>query len=159
MDRLEAKKATKNGAIAGCIFGAANLAAFFSGIYTNAEEVLGLWHDPLVFFDVLIILACAYGIYNKSRSAAVLLFLYFILGRIVFSIQTAQTPNIFLPLVFLYFNGKAIQGAFVYHKFEKTENPNYKTPPKWIYFTALTVLLIVAALWGYGLLMMTGTMP
>ncbi len=44
------------------------------------------------------------------------------------------------------FYGKAIQGAFWFHKIEKAENPDYKTPPKWVYFTGIPVLVIFLAL-------------
>ncbi len=159
MNRLEAIKATKNGAVAACISGVLTLGVFLIAIFTNAKGEIGLWNDPFVIFDVFLIFACAYGIYKKSRFAAVLLFCYFIFSKIVIGIETGSTSGIFVALVFLYFYGKAIQGAFVFHKIKKSENPNYKPTPKWIYFTGIPVLIILAALMGIGLLTMTGTLP
>ncbi len=159
MDKSEAIKATKNGAIAACVSGALTLAIFLIAVFTNASGTIGLWNDPSVIFDVLLIFACAYGIYKHSRFAAILLFFYFIFAKIYISIEMGKISGIWVTLVFLYFYGKAIQGTFVYNKIEKVENPNYKTTPKWIYFTAIPSLAIFFALMGIGILTMTGVLP
>ena len=64
-----------------------------------------------------------------------------------------------MSLVFLYFYGKAIQGAFSFHKIEKAENPNYKPTPKWFYYAGMPALVIFVSLMGIGLMSMTGVMP
>ncbi|HAS55164.1 MAG TPA: hypothetical protein DCS42_14115 [Nitrospiraceae bacterium] len=159
MNRDEAIQATKNGAVAGCISGALTLAIFWIAIFTNASGAIGLWNDPSVAFDIVLIFACAYGIYIKSRFAAVLLFVYFIFAKIVIGIETGKVSGIGTAVVFLYFYGKAIQGAFVFHKIEKSENPGYKATPKWIYYTGVTALIIGAALMVVGLMTVTGVLP
>jgi len=159
MNKLEAAKATKNGAVAACISGVVTLALFLFAIFSNAKGTIGIWNDPSIIFDVVLIFACAYGIYKNSRFAAVLLFFYFICAKIIIGIETGKASGVGMALVFLYFYGKAIQGAFAYQKIEKAENPNYKKTPKWIYFTGIPVLIIVVALIGVGILTMTGTLP
>ena len=79
--------------------------------------------------------------------------------KIFIGIETGKASGVGVALVFLYFYGKAIQGAFVFHKIEKAENPNYKTTPKWIYYTGIPALIIVVVLMGVGLMTMTGVLP
>src|SRR5688572_26416200 len=119
MDRTEAIKAMKNGAVAACISGTLTLVFFLIATTSNTEGELKLWNDPWIIVDILLIFACAYGIYKKSRFAAILLFCYFIFAKIVIGLETGKMPGIGLALVFLYFYGKAIQGTFVYHRLEK----------------------------------------
>jgi len=159
MNRTEAIKATKNGAIAAIISGVLTLAVFLFAIFSNASGTMQLWNDPTILFDVILIFACAYGIYIKSRFAAVLLFCYFILAKIYIGVETGKASGIGLSLVFLYFYAKAIQGAFAFHKIEKAENPDYKTTPKWIYYTGIPILVIFLVLFGVGFMTITGVLP
>ena len=159
MDRSEAIKATKNGAIAACISGALTLGIVLVAIFSNSNGAIALWNDPSNFFDIILIFGCAYGIYKKSRASAIILFIYFIISKIFIGLETGKLSGIGIGLVFLYFYGKAIQGAYVFHKLEKSENNNYKTTPKWVYFTGVPALTILVVLMGVGLMTMTGAMP
>lgn len=159
MNREEAIKATKKGAIAACISGTLTLVIVVIAIFSNNLDALALWNDPANLFDIILIFACAYGIYKKSRTAAIVLFIHFIISKIVISIETGKVTGIFISFVFLYFYGKAIQGAFAYKKIEKAENPNYKPKPKAYYFVGIPLLIIFAGFIGLGLMTMTGAIP
>lgn len=159
MNRSEAIKATKNGAIAASISGFLTLAIFLFAMFVNAGGTMGLWNDPTVLLDVFLIFACAYGIYKKSRFAAVLLFCYFIIAKLYIGIETGKVPGLGIALIFLYFYGKAIQGAFVFHKIEKAENPDYKATPKWVFYTGIPILIIIVMLIGIGFMTTTGVLP
>jgi len=159
MNRDEAVKATKNGAIAACVSGAMTFAIFLFAIFSNASGAIGLWNDSSIVYDLILIFACAYGVYKKSRFAAVLLFCYFIFARIFIGLETGKASGIGMALVFLYFYGKAIQGSFVFHKIEKAENPNYAATPKWIYYTGIPAMVVFLGLMGVGLMTMTGVLP
>jgi hypothetical protein len=159
MDRDEAIKATKSGAIAACISGVLTLGIVLVAIFSNSNGAIALWNDPSNFFDIILIFGCAYGIYKKSRAAAVLLFVYFIFAKVIIGIETGNVSGLGLGLVFLYFYGKAIQGTFVFNKLEKAENTNYKPTPKWVYYTGIPTLTIMVILIGVGLMTMTGAMP
>jgi hypothetical protein len=159
MNREEAIKATKNGAIAACISGGVTLSVVFYAIFSNANNKLGIWNDPSNLFDIVLIFGCAYGIYKKSRFAAILIFVYFILAKIIIGIELGKVSGIGMALVFLYFYGKAIQGAFSFHKIEKAENPNYKPTQKWVYFAGIPTLMIFVALMGFGIMTITGVVP
>jgi hypothetical protein len=159
MDRDKALRAINNGAIAACISGTLTLAIWLVAIFSNASGTIGLWNDPSVFLDVLLIFSCAYGIYKKSRFAAVVLFCYFILAKIYIGIETGRTSGIVMGLVFLYFYGKAVQGTFVFRKIEKAENPNYKPTSKLLYYIGVPLLVIFVVLMGIGLMTMTSILP
>lgn len=159
MNKEEALQATKTGAIAACISGTITLAVSVFAIWNNSSGALELWNDPEIFLDILLIFFLAYGIYKKSLTAAVVMFIYFIFAKIFIVIGTGQVQGIVLGLVFLYFFGKAVQGAFVLQKIEKVENPDSKVKPKWITFLKITGIFIFFSLIGIGGLTMTGTLP
>ena len=160
MNREEAIKATKNGAIAACISGVVTLVVVLYAITSSATGRLAFWNDPLMFVDVVLIFACAFGMYKKSRFAAIFIFIYFIFSKIVIGVELGKFGGIGVGLVFLYFFGKAIQGAFSFHKIEKTENPNtYRSTPKWIYIAGIPIVAIFLVFMGFGLMSMTGVLP
>jgi len=159
MDRNEAIKAARNGAIAAVISGTLTLAIVVIAIFSNAEGTLGIWNDPSNFFDIVLIFACAFGMYRKSRAAAVIIFVYFILAKIIMGIEMGKTTGLLTSLIFLYFYGKAIQGTFIYHKIEKAENPDYKPTSKWVYYFGIPGGLLVVTLMIIGIMTMTGVVP
>lgn len=159
MNRLEAIKATRNGAVAACISGTLTLVAFLFATLSNTKGMLGIWNDPSVIFDALLIFTCAYGVYKKSRFAAIFLFCYFIFAKIAIGIEAGKASGVGVAIFFLYFYAKATQGAFAYHKIERAENPSYKVTPKWVYYTGIPFALIFFVLMGAGILTMTGVLP
>ena len=61
MNRYEAEKATKNGAVVGFIAGGLSLARFLLSIYRNPGATLGLSHGlSRAFGIVFILLECQY---------------------------------------------------------------------------------------------------
>lgn len=142
MNKEEALQVTKRGAIVACILGVITLAVSIFAIWNDSSGRLETWNDPTIFIDILIIFFLAYGIYKKSLTAAVVMFIYYLLARIFLSIETGQITGIVVGLVFLYFFGKAAQGAFVLQKIEKAENPDNKVKPKWIKFLKIIGILI-----------------
>lgn len=159
MNKSEAIKAIKNGAIAACISAAMTVIIVLIAINTDAEGKLALFNDPANFIDVVLILACAFGMYKKSRAASVLIFIYFLSAKIIISIETQAYAGLWMALVFLYFYGKAIQGSFMYHKLEKEDNPDYKATTKWTYIIGAPSIIIVVVLIGFALMSTTGVVP
>ena len=68
MNKSEAIKATKNGAIAACISAAMTVIVVLIAINTDAEGKLAFFNNPANFIDVALILACAIGMYKRSRA-------------------------------------------------------------------------------------------
>jgi hypothetical protein len=160
MTREEAIKATRNGAVAmsvvGVLFLIVILVASFSQIPSAKLEEFS---DPWLLIDVAIIFALAFGIYRKSRFAAVAALSYYLLTKIINLAETGSIMSgLFISFIVVYFLGKAIQGAFVYHRTEQAENPDYKKPSKrylWILIPLGGLLTILIA---FGLLISSGVL-
>lgn len=159
MDKKEAVKATRNGAIAALISATFTVAIVLIAIASDSGGKLALWNDPWNFLDVILILGCAYGMYRKSRTAALLIFFYFIVSKIFIFMETQSFRGIGMALIFLYFYGKAAQGAFVYHKLEKAENPDYQAATKWTYILGVPFVLVATVLIAFAMMSITGITP
>lgn len=160
MDKEKALKATRNGAIAAFISAGLTVLITSLAIYSDAEEgLLGYLNDPIIFFEVVLIVICAIGMLRRSRVAAVVIFIYFIFAKVFFVLETGKFAGLGMGLLFLYFYGKAIQGAFVYRRIEREENPNYKRTSRWRYYVGIPVGVLVLALMVLGLLTMTSVLP
>ncbi len=159
MNKSEAIKATKNGAIAACVSAAITIIFILIAMNSDAEGMLVLWSDPSNFIDVVLILACAFGMYKKSRAASVIIVFYFIAAKVIIFVEAPAFNGIAVGLVILYFYCKAIQGSFVYHKLEKEENPDYKITSKWAYILGIPSLILVVSLFGFAVMSTTGVIP
>ena len=159
MDKEKAIKATKNGAVAAFISAGITLAVVLFAVFSNAEGYFGRWNDPSIFLDVIIIVICGFGMLRHSRAAAIVIFIYFVFAKIYIGLESGKMSGSGMALVFLYFYGKAIQGAFAYHKIQKEEKSNYKATPKWMYYVGIPTGVLALALMGSGLLTMTGVLP
>lgn len=114
----KAIKAAKTGAIAACIAGILRLPMWFSAIF-DAKGMVELLTTIFLREDLVLIFILAYGIYKKSRTAAVVICVYWLFFIILRFIIAGNIAGAGVNLVFLYFFGKAIQGTFTYHKIEK----------------------------------------
>lgn len=130
MTKDEAMSATRNGAIAACVSGVLTIAVVAMAISTDAEGTLAIFNNPMNLFDAALILICAFGMYKHSRTAAIGIFLYFIAAKAVIAVDTGQASGIVMALIFLYFYGKAIQGAFAYHRLEREADAEYRAMSK-----------------------------
>ena len=143
MNKSEAIKATRHGAIAALVAAAISGFVVVVAILTDARGILAQWNDPAFVIDIVLVLVCAYGMYRKSRTAALLMFFYYLIDRIIIAIETEVSIGVIVTIVFLYFFGRAIQGAFVYHKLLKEENPEYKATTKWAYILGIPSILVL----------------
>ncbi len=159
MDREEAIKHCKNGAVAAFISAAVTAAVVFFAINSNADGELAYFNDPVIYIDVLLIVGCAIGMLRKSRAAAVTIFTYFAISKIAITLETGQASGLGAAFLFLYFFGKAIQGSFAYHKLMKAENPDYQPAARWTYVVGIPAGMLVLFLAGAGLLSSTDYMP
>ena len=156
--KKEAEYATRNGAIVACIIVAAGTAFSLFGILPGAGEEWGTYAGPGNFLDLLVLFACALGMFRKSRVACVAAFTYYFVGRVILLTQTQAFFAIGVPLVFLYFLGKAVWGAFVFHKLQREENPDFKSASKWTYIIAIPSVLVMAFILVTALMVTTGLM-
>lgn len=159
MNTEEAIQACKNGAIAAFISATLTVGVMLFAMASNVAGELQYFDDPLIIIDALLIVGCAIGMLRKSRAAAVIILVYFIFAKIVIAMETGQASGLGVAFVFLYFYGKAVQGAFTYHRLMKADNPDYKPAAKWTYIVGVPAAVLFFALAGVGLLTTTKYMP
>ena len=99
--------------IAGLV--AAGFQAVLVALALSGSQSLGV--DAWGVIDLAILLGLAYGVYRKSRICAVLLLLFFLLGRIMFMIESGKPNGLLVTAIFLYYYGRGVMGTFEYHKF------------------------------------------
>lgn len=151
MNREQSIKACKNGAYT-AIFSILVTVTMtvFAFVKNETTGILGIFNDPYVMVDIIIMSLCVYGLFRKSRTAAVTAFCLFLLNKIAL-FQTTQKGVNATTFAFLYFYAEAIQGAFSYHKIEKTNNPDYKSPPKWTFYLGIPAGILLFGLCLFGL--------
>ena len=163
MTKEEAIKATKDGGVAACISAGLTTIILIIAIMAKGEGKLGFYSDPWIFLDVAIILVCAFGMFKKSRTAAVIAFAHYAACKF-FMATDAQSGtgiggSVIGAIIFLYYYGRAIKGAFVYHRIEKRENPQYRGAAVWLKIIGIAVVLIIVGLIGLGILAESGFTP
>ena len=122
MEISEALKNIRYGYIAALV--SAGITVVLNFLQIDAGDV-NLFSDPVVLYDVIIILLLAFGIYKKSRVCAIAMLIYFILGKI-FQFQEYASYGIDTPpstylvaVVFIYFYFQAVRGTIAFHKINK----------------------------------------
>ena len=100
------------------------IAAMVSGVLTLAIALVAMaaeWQHSLFnawsLVDVALIAGLGYGIYRKSRTAATLMFAYFLLSKILIIVETGKPNGLVLGIVFLVFYFRAMTATFRYHAF------------------------------------------
>jgi hypothetical protein len=120
----------------------ANLAGFNIGD-------MNLWS----LIDVAFASLLAFGIYRKSRTCAVLMFLYYLLSKVITIVESPKTigGSIFLSLFFVWAFLNGIRGTFTYHKL--TPEKERVKAPKIIIISVvgIVVLISIILLIGYFL--------
>lgn len=150
MNKEQAIKAVRVGALAAFGVGGFTLAAVLYALFSNKTEGLwSVWNDPSNFADIGLVVFCGVALLRRSRAAAVVLVVYFILTRMLIWDEhpTALTPlSLSIAAILLFVFARAIQGTFKFHKLEKEHNPQYHSPSKWYYIVGIPVGVIGLAL-------------
>jgi len=79
--------------------------------------VISAWN----FIDVVIAYGLAFGIFKKSRVAAVIMLIYFIIGQVMIMAAMKRPPS-FLAFIFVYGFFEGIRGTFAYHTLKKSQD-------------------------------------
>lgn len=159
MDRIEARKHIRNGAIAAFISGLMTSLMVLVAMSSDDTDSLKLFNDPAMLVDIVLIFLLACGVFFKSRAAAVAMLIYFIISKIVITVEQGAPSGLIVGLIFIYFFFQAVRGTFTYHRLEKLENPEYKSTSKWAYFLGIPFMIVFALLMLVGGLSMTGILP
>ncbi len=115
----QAEKAIANGIYAAVAWLILDLGFLFQE--HGAQTLSVLISQPVLAVGVVVVIACIAGLVYKSRLAAGVLFLLFIVPNVLRVIQGNIPDGIFLifALLLLYFLLTAVIGAFNYHQLTK----------------------------------------
>ncbi len=123
----QAEKAIANGIYAAVAWLILDLGFLFQEHGAGTLSVL--LSEPVLAAGIIIFTACILGLFYKSRLAAGVLFLLFIVGLVVPMVQGRIPSGMLLifSLVVLYFLLTAVLGTFNYHQL-KTANQTDNKP-------------------------------
>lgn len=151
MDLSSAEKATRQGAFVGLVAAAIYLLITTVAIIFDFDGSWRSYNDPLNFAYLPFELVLAYLVYRRSRAAAVVLFLLTFLEGVWFANHFAelamlgsQSVIILVAGTYLYFFGRALIGAFTYHRIRSRQDPAYRSAPTWSYILGSPFAIILA---------------
>jgi hypothetical protein len=119
-DLTTAGRASQQGLIAALFMAAITVVS--SSVATWGPEALRgrVWHIA----DVVLWLAIAAALYNKSRSAAIVGLALFVVERGIEFSHSVRPLGIVLALFFLFFFMTAVRGTFRYHELGGQRTPS-----------------------------------
>lgn len=109
-------KKIKNGFTAAMISGALTLLVTLYAIASSKMPGFSAWN----LVDVALIFGLGFGIYKKSRTCALLMFVYFVVSKII---MKNNASGFFVAMIFLYFYAMCVLGTFQYHEHIKKHAP------------------------------------
>lgn len=147
MNEEQANKAIIVGAIAACI----------SGVFTVLIAMRSTAaNNPASMVDAVLLFALAFGVFKRSRAAAVSLFVYLLMGKLIVLVQTGKVPGVLFSLVFLVLYARAIAGTYALRKIWRTANPEAKTKRGWVHWLAVSGGIIGLTLVLFGMILESG---
>ncbi|GAA5188915.1 hypothetical protein [Ferrimonas gelatinilytica] len=115
--------AIKNGWIAGLISLVLTLIFSTAGFFTQSDnETLNYFLDPWLMIDVVLIAILTLFIYKKSRTAATLMFIYFVISKFSQWYDLGTVQGLPMALIFMYFYFNAMRGTFIWHSKYKNQD-------------------------------------
>jgi hypothetical protein len=108
-------KDIRNGWIAACISGVLTLAITI--VATSGTKIYSF--DAWSFLDVALIFGLAFGIYKKSRTAATIMLVYFIISKILLFAEAGKPTGLIMAIIFGYYYTKAMIATYKWHSIRK----------------------------------------
>jgi hypothetical protein len=121
----EISRPIKHGWIAACVSATMTLLVTLLALKSSTENS---YVDAWNLMDVALIALFALGIYKRSRTAATLMLVYFVLSKILMMMETGMPSGLVLGLVFTIFYFRALTATFRYHAFVKQWRRNPPAP-------------------------------
>jgi len=116
-DQIEAAENAIRGGFIACLI-SLGITLIVTILGATGSLDMGFGTDWTMLIDVGLIAIFAIGIWFKSRTAATLMFLYFLASKIIL-LMAGQFNGIIMGVIFLYFYGRAMIGSFRYHDLVK----------------------------------------
>lgn len=109
-------KDIRNGVVAALISCGLTLALTLFYVYGKPSDTL---LDAWSFIDVGLIALLAFGIWRKSRTAATVMLIYFLISKIYIMVELGAPKGLLMGAIFTYFYYKATVATYRYHRFLK----------------------------------------
>ena len=119
-------------------------ATIYSILSNTTEGTFRLWNDWSIIGDIAIIIVLAFFIKRKSRFAASTILIYFLISKIMLfsaDLNNLRISSLITSLIIIFFFARGAYATFVYHKLERIENPDYKTPSKKGLFIGVPIII------------------
>ena len=124
MTILESKKHIRNAWIASIIAASVTLALSLLSLAGTSLGGYNVWN----LFDAVFIAGMAFGIFRRSRICAVLMLVYYLASTIMSITEKPVGIAIVVPVIFIYYYAKGVQGTFVWRRLNEKE-PNQAPDP------------------------------
>lgn len=155
----QATKAIKHGVIAACFSGVVTIIVTWIAISLDLSGKGAYYNDPWLLVDVILIFILAYGLYKRSRVAAVLMLVYFIAAKAVHAIDTGSVSGLIFAFIFVYLFARAVFGTFSYHRLQAEKDPEYRAvTKKGAALMGVGVVIFTVAI-SFSLLSVIGVLP
>ncbi|MGE8500574.1 MAG: hypothetical protein ACN6O6_23995 [Pseudomonas sp.] len=106
--------------VAGIISSSATLFMIARVLSSGATSAHGI--DEWALIDVAIMLGLCIGVYKKSRTCAILMVLFYIIGKLSMLADGASLIALPVSLVFLWFFFQGVVGTFQFHRWKREAN-------------------------------------
>jgi len=117
-----AEKAIKNGWIAACVsMGMTAIIMMISLSSTGVDLGPAIDGGLVLLIDVALMAVLAFFMYRKSRTAATIMFVYFLASKAL-QFMAGDFRGIAMGVIFLFFYGRAVWGTFTWHRLQGTQN-------------------------------------
>jgi len=108
-------KMIKSGWIAGLIsMGITLIFVLWSFVGT---PIMGI--DAWALVDVGLMAGLSYGVYKKSRTCAVLLLAFFVIGKIYMWVEAGSPNGVIMAAIFAWYFFQGASGTFLYHRWKR----------------------------------------
>ena len=75
--------------------------------------------DAWALVDVGLMAGLTYGVYRKSRTCAVLLLAFFVIGKIYMWVQAGSPNGVIMAVIFTWYFFQGASGTFLYHRWKR----------------------------------------
>ncbi len=114
--KLDIERATS------CAFLIAGIDLIFGILSLFGISLFGI--HAWIFADVLFLCALGYGLFRRSRTCAITMLIYYLVGSALMFRQIGLI-GVLLRAVFIYFFGTGISGSFKYHRLKPNLEPQF----------------------------------
>ncbi len=128
------------------------LSTYYVFYADSSHELFGVDN----YFDYGLIVLLAIGIYRKSRIAAVLMLLYYIVSSIIVMVTLGKVAGLLFKIIVVYFLIKGVIATFKYHRHFKQQDKFYKASKSWLPWLLTPFIALVGVIIVYGTLMVFG---